>query len=55
MCCSPWGYKELDTTGPLNNYNPKLLLGLVSGAIFTGLQKDLLDELSHCLSSVDLQ
>ena len=56
VCCGPWGCKELDTTGPPNNnYNPKLLLGLVSGAIFTGLQKALLDELSHCLSSVDLQ
>ena len=21
MCCSPWGHKELDTTGQLNNNN----------------------------------
>ena len=21
VCCSPWGHKELDSTGPLNNNN----------------------------------
>ena len=21
VCCSPWGHKELDTTGQLNNNN----------------------------------
>ena len=25
-CCSPWGHKELDMTGPLNNNNIVFLL-----------------------------
>ena len=24
LCCSPWGHKELDTTGRLNNSSPKV-------------------------------
>ena len=24
VCCGPWGHKELDTTGRLNNNNPAL-------------------------------
>ena len=33
-CCSPWGRKELDTTGRLNNDNEKFIDEIVYGVCF---------------------
>ena len=33
-CCSPWGRKELDTTGQLNNDNEKFIDEIVYGVCF---------------------
>ena len=33
-CCSPWGHKELDTTGRLNNKNISLKDGVRKAVVF---------------------
>ena len=49
MCCNPWGHKELDATGWLNNN----ILGLRSKAVINGVQSTHTRKLEHSHPAVD--